>query len=121
MIAWPLVRPYYPAFNSDELALLPHCPPPIIGGFSPGEGPLQSARLLCVVHHLPPHPGRRVSGGTERISLSQLLRCIMECKQAHLFKERVMDCGCQGHYPTFFFITAFNVVGKKRLCSVYRH
>lgn len=43
MIARPLAQPYYPAFNSDELALIPGCLPPIIGGLSPGEGALQSA------------------------------------------------------------------------------
>lgn len=67
VIAWPLVQPYYPALNSDELALLPFCPPPIIGGFSPGEGALQSAWFLYLVHHLPPiqvgdHSSGRRSG-----------------------------------------------------------
>lgn len=47
MIAWPLVRPYYPAFNSDELVFLPCCPLPIIGGFSPGEGAVHSLPVGC--------------------------------------------------------------------------
>lgn len=34
VIARPLVQPYYAAFNSDELALPPRCPPPCTAAFS---------------------------------------------------------------------------------------
>lgn len=43
----------------------------------------------------------------------------MERKQAHLCKERVMDCGfvfCQGHYPTFFFFILFLMLLGKNDC-----
>lgn len=86
MIARPVVQPYYPAFNSDELALLPRCPPPNIGAFSFSREAARLPQIYIQLLAFSVHTLRHLTRTKDDISWRQLLRCIIELKCGHLLK-----------------------------------